>query len=124
MTGVLTRESATIVLIALASGWALSKAARTKPYMAAVWVPLAAMAVLCAYVFFTPWSFVVSFDWFIADAVLGSTFIELVFFMFPGCPVGALAVGTATLTVGALLALWGGPRRWPLTAAAEAAPAG
>ena len=59
--------------------------------------------VAVAYVATHPWSLVVDYDFFVGDAVFGGTIGELLYFMAPFDPVGAVVLGASALTMAGLI---------------------
>lgn len=110
-TQIVARELTAMVLLAVASGLTLRHCARIGFARAAAGaVPLAVIVVLVVYRTVAPWAFRVDFDFFVGDAVLGSTLAELLFFIAPFDPIGSMAIGLAALTMGGLILAWGGAR--------------
>jgi len=106
---VIASELLAVVALALASGLALRRCAKDgAPRLAVGAVPVAVMAVLFVYRLAAPWSFRADFDFFVGDAVLGGTIGELLFFPAPFDPIGSLAIGSAAVSMGALIVMWGG----------------
>lgn len=106
---VLSRELLAIVVIGVVISLVMRQAATRVPKLAAVLVPAATLALLYVYTKLAPWAMRIDFDFFIGDAVLGSTLLELVFFAAPVDAVGAAAIACAALSMGALISAWGGP---------------
>lgn len=107
-TGIVVRELIVVAVAAVVCGLTLRRCARSG---AVAWagaaVPLAAMTVLVGYSIVTPWAFVMDYDFFVGDSVLGGTLFELLFFPTPADPIGAMALGAAALSMGGLLLAWG-----------------
>lgn len=105
---ILQVELLTIVILTLVAGatlWLL----RSSPGVATATLMLTMWLTLLVYNAAAPLAFVMDFDFFLGDIVLGAAFVELSFFFAPGDIVGSFAIGTAGLSVGALLWIWGGP---------------
>lgn len=105
---VLAVELAFVVGIAVLSSVLIRLCARG-PRAASVVVPLAIFAALAAYHTIAPMGFAFDYDPFWGDLVLGSVYSELIMAFIPLEPFGATAISIASLSMVALLWLWGGP---------------
>lgn len=109
VVSMLTREALAVAVLALVAGLVIRMCARSKPAAAMVAVPISTVFVLWLYTLVAPWAMSIDFDFFVGDALLGATTLELLFFFAPFEPVGALGLAVANLTMGGLLGAWGGP---------------
>lgn len=105
---ILTLELAWVAGLGVLNGL-LVLALRRKPQLVAIAIPLAVFVALGIYQTVAPLGFTFDFDPFWGDLVLGSVYSELVFAPFPLEPFGAAAISIASLSMVALLWLWGGP---------------
>jgi len=103
------RELVAVIVIALLSSLVLRVAAGLSPSIAAAVVPTTIFLLLAVYVAITPWAFVMDYDFFVGDSILGATFGDLLLLPVPMDPVSGVALGVAATSMGGLLLAWGGP---------------
>ena len=103
------REMIAVVAIALLTAISLRIISTRRPKMAAVVLPVVIYCGLLIYELATPWGFMIDYDFFISDAVLGSVFGDLSYPVGPMDLVSSIALGLAALSMGLLLWSWGGP---------------
>ena len=104
---ILTHEIIVAILLAVVSAIAIRLAAKS-PAMTFLVLPVAVAGVLVTYLVSTPWVLAIGADFYVGDAILGSVFAELMFFIAPFDPVGAAALAAAALTMGLQILSWGG----------------
>ena len=102
-------ELISIVVIAITVGttlWLL----KSRPLGIALLVPIVIFISLSLYdQSFAELGLVADFDAFLGDIVLGAVWAEMIFLPFPFDIAGSFAITAATLSLAALLWLWGGP---------------
>jgi hypothetical protein len=109
-TGIVARELIVVVVAAVVCGLTLRRCARPGIVAwAGAAIPVAAVTVLAGYAIVTPWAFILDYDFFVGDSVLGGTLFELLAFPAPADPIGAMAIGVAALSMGGLLLAWHHP---------------
>lgn len=116
---IMTTELVFVVIIAIMTGSVL-RAVRTAPRYAAAMVPVLVWTMLGIYQLVAPLSFVLDYDTFFGDLVLGGTYANLTF-VLPFDVVGSGAIALACLSMGLMLHGWGGPVR-PAADDSEDAP--
>ena len=102
-------EIVSVVVIAIVAGatlWLL----RRRPIGLALLLPIVIFVALAVYdQSFAELGLVSDFDFLLGDIVLGAVWAELIFLPFPFDIAGSFAITAATLSLAALLWLWGGP---------------
>jgi hypothetical protein len=106
-TTIVAYEAVAMVAIAFAAAAAAGWFGNRSTVASGASACVTAFVGLLAYDLLAPWSFVVDYDFFQGDAVLGGVQGELIFLVVPwGDPAGAIALGVAGLSTAALLAFW------------------
>lgn len=101
------REVIVVVLIALLVGGAF-RLCTAAPKAAVGLVPITVFGSLVAYKATTPWAFIIDFDFFIGDMLLGAMLAELMFAFAPFDPLGAIGLALASFTMSSMILAWGG----------------
>lgn len=104
----LRNELVAVVLLALLGGFALLLLRHRRGVSAAA-LPVVMWAGLGVFQFFTPIGVAPDYDFFLGDIALSAVLFDLTLFYYPTDIVGTYAIGTAALSMGTLLWLWGGP---------------
>ncbi len=105
---IVAREMVTVVILATITSLVLRRCATTEPMLAGIAAPAAVMTVLIIYRISTPWAFILDYDFFVGDTLIGATIGELLFFPAPFDPVAGIGIGIAALSMGGLILSWGG----------------
>lgn len=101
---IVASELVAVVIIAMLIG--LTFRLRLKsPWTAAGLVPIVAVLSLIGYSLMVPGGFIMDYDPFVGDVVLGGVLADLIIPVTPFDPIGAMAIGIAGLSMGGLLRL-------------------
>ncbi len=103
LAALLVREVIAVVIIAAAAAW-LSKRSKAPVFT----VSAATLLILCGYLLLAPWAFVLDYDTFVGDTMLGATFGEVLFLVTPFDGFGALALSASALVMTSQILAWGG----------------
>ncbi len=106
---IIVTELLFVVLIAISIG-VVFRSVRNAPIYAAFIVPVVTWTMLGVYQFAAPLSFVLDYDFFLGDLVLGAAFANLTFIL-PIDVIGSGAIAFACLSMGLMIHAWGGPVR-------------
>ncbi len=98
---IVASEILAMIAIAIVVGLVF-RAVRDVPIVAAALVPVSVVVSLIVYSLLVPGGFIMDYDPFIGDVVLGGVLSDLIIPVGPFDPVGAMGIGIAGLTIGAM----------------------